>query len=100
MDGVKLRHLVVDQALDIPERDVRVPVAAVVEFDALAQLEDPPLVIGGGGAPLCGKAPRQRRPPVGPPQIPIYEPVVDLPPHQTETPQPPVPPTPPLPTYA
>ena len=49
--------------LEVPHRAVGVPVAAVVELDALAQVEHPFLAVVRVGRPFRGGAPASYRPP-------------------------------------
>ena len=63
VDRVEALRLVVDQALDVPHHQVGRQVAAVVELHALAQLDDPSLVVGGIDGPLGRRGPASAAPP-------------------------------------
>src|SRR6516164_3331604 len=53
--------------------------ATVVELHALAQLDDPALVVGGIDRPFGGETWRQRRLPVGAGQVPVDQRVIERP---------------------
>ena len=59
--GIELGRLVVQDLIEIPDHGVGIEVRTVVEFDALAQLEDPALGVAFDRRPRC----RETRPDVG-----------------------------------
>ena len=71
--------LVVDEALNVPNHEIGIEVAAVVKLDALAQLDQPSLVVGGIDRPLGGEAWRQRSFSVGPREVPIDQCIIERP---------------------
>ena len=67
--GARLRR----QPLKIPDRGVGIPIAAVVELDVVAQLDDPLLEIAGIGGPLGCQRGLDVGFPIAARQIPIDE---------------------------
>jgi hypothetical protein len=69
-----LRALAVEIAVKIPDHGVGIEIGAVVEFDALAQMENPGLVVAGVLLPFLRKPGTQGRQPVGSGQVPQHQP--------------------------
>src|SRR5436853_165553 len=75
--GMEPRCLVVDQALDVPHHEIGGQRAAVVELHALAQLDEPLLVVGGIDQPFGGEPRRERRLAIRAREIPVDERVIE-----------------------
>ena len=70
-----LRARAVEIAIEIPDHGIGVEVRAVMEFHAVAQMEDPDLGVLRSCSPSLGKPGTQRRQAVGPGQIPQHQPL-------------------------
>ena len=82
VQGIEGRTRLRRQPFEVPNRGIGIPIAAVVEFDVMAQFDNPFLWIVGIGRPLR----RQRGPDVGllvvARQIPVDKPVIEVEPDE------------------